>query len=94
MHDKIIIRRAHAADAEALDRLAQLDSSRVPEGDLMVALVDGDLRAAVPESGGRPIADPFHYTDELIDAIKACAGDDRASIRLRRRPILAALRLA
>jgi hypothetical protein len=94
MHDKIIIRRAHSGDAEALDRLAQLDSSRVPEGELIVALVDGDLRVAVPESGAAPIANPFHYTEELLDAIKAASGDDRAGIRVRRRPILSALRLA
>jgi hypothetical protein len=92
MHDKIIIRRAHSGDFEALDQLAQLDSSHVPEGDVIVALVDGEVRAAMPEGGGDAIANPFHYTDELVEALKVCSGEER--LRMRRRPLLAALRLA
>jgi hypothetical protein len=94
MYDKIIIRRANASDAEALERLAQLDSSRVPEGELIVASIGGELRAAMPESGGTGIADPFHYTEEILEAMTASTGADMARPRVRRRGLLTALRLA
>ena len=94
MNATVTIRPANLSDNAALERLAQLDSSHVPEGNLIVAYVGDDLRAAMPESGGPAIADPFHYTEELLDAIKACAGDDRARIRMRRRSVPTALRLA
>jgi hypothetical protein len=94
MNETITIRPANLNDTEAIERLAQLDSKPVPEGNLIVGCVGDDLRAAMSESGGPAIANPFHYTEELLDAIAACAGDDRARIRTRRRGIQTALRLA
>ena len=94
MNDKIIIRQAHSADAEAVQRLAQLDSTKVPEGDLIVALVGDDIRAAVAREGGQSIADPFHYTEELVDAMKSFSTSESPRLRMRRRPVLSALRLA
>src|SRR6476620_7749675 len=59
VYDGVTIRRSHASDRAALQRLAQLDSRRLAEGELLVAEVDGELRAALPLAGGGAIADPF-----------------------------------
>ncbi len=63
----IAIRKATADDVVAIRRLASLDSARkVPGGDLLVGVVDGEIRAALPIAGGRAIADPFHPTADLV----------------------------
>jgi hypothetical protein len=60
------IRAAGPADAAALRRLAQRDTQALPEGDLLVAIVDGEARAAISLASGKSIADPFHPTAELV----------------------------
>jgi hypothetical protein len=62
----VTLRMAVPADAEALDRLAQLDSRRAPRGAVLVADVAGDLWAAVSIDDGHAIADPFRPTGELV----------------------------
>lgn len=62
----VTIRRSVPADTRAIERLAALDSARAPAGDLVVAEVDGCLVAALPLHGGRPVADPFQPTAELV----------------------------
>jgi hypothetical protein len=65
----VTIREATGDDHEALARLAQLDSTRLPGGPMVIAEVHGELRAAYSLSEGRTIADPFHRTAELIDLL-------------------------
>lgn len=63
----LAIRLATPEDAPAVRRLAALDGAlAVPSGDVLVAVCDGEVRAAMPVAGGRPIADPFHPTAELV----------------------------
>ena len=62
----VIIRPADATDRRALQRLAALDSQALPQGDLLVAEVGGELRAAVPVEGGSAIADPFRPTRDVV----------------------------
>jgi hypothetical protein len=65
--ETLTIRMAVPADAEALDRLAQLDSAPTPAPvPMLVAEVGGQLRAAMPLHGGAAIADPFQRTVELV----------------------------
>jgi hypothetical protein len=65
--ETLTIRMAAPADAEALRRLAQLDSAPTPApAPMLIAEVAGELRAAVPLYGGRPMADPFHRTVDLM----------------------------
>jgi hypothetical protein len=92
----LTIRAAMPADSAALTRLAQRDSARAPHAsEMLLAEVDGDLRAAVPLHGGEAIADPFHPTSELVRILQARArqlaeaDSRRAPLRTRR---VAALR--
>lgn len=63
---ELTVRRSTASDRPGLERLAQLDSSSEPYGHYLLVEEDGELRAAVPATGGTPIADPFHRTDDLV----------------------------
>jgi hypothetical protein len=66
-HDNAItIRLAREDDAPALRVLAQLDGARLPEGELLVAEVDGELRAALRISDRAYVSDPFFPSRELV----------------------------
>lgn len=71
--DTIIIRSSTDHDAPALARLAALDSAHPLSGTALVAEVDGELRAALPMHGGRPIADPFAHTAHLVELLSSHA---------------------
>ena len=71
--DPITIRPAHAGDELALARLAALDSAGVPHAPVLLAEVNGELRAALSQADGSAIADPFHPTSALIDLLQARA---------------------
>ena len=62
----VLIRAARGSDGAALERLAELDSCRVPAGTLLVAEADGRLVAAIASSTGEAIADPFLPTADVI----------------------------
>src|SRR4051794_41364839 len=62
----ILIRRASEDDTTALRRLAQLDAARLPEGDLLVAEIDGELKAALRIADSAYVADPFYASKELV----------------------------
>ena len=68
--DGLMIRRSRAEDAPAIERLAQLDSQRVPSGDFLLAEVGGELVAAVSVTGDRAIADPFRRTDHIVELLR------------------------
>ena len=74
----LTIRHAIAADEADLTRLAALDSSRVPSGELLVAEVDGSLVAALSIDTGAAIADPFEHTAAIVDSLRAQARESRA----------------
>jgi CheY-like chemotaxis protein len=74
----ILIRRADIDDATALRRLAQLDGARLPEGDLLVAEADGELRAALRVSDSAYVSDPFFPSKELVRFL------DLRAMRVRR----------
>jgi hypothetical protein len=81
----IAIRRATAADRPALDRLAALDSARVPAGDVLIAEVGGEPQAALEIATGATIADPFRATSTLIELLELRAGRLRAGGDVRGR---------
>jgi len=61
----LTIRRLHAHDAAAVERLAQLDSGTVPTGELIGAEVEDKLLAVVSLTSGESVADPFSRSGEL-----------------------------
>lgn len=63
------IRRASAADANAITRLAELDSASPPTGELLLAEVGRELWAAVEIDSGRAIADPFRPSGDLVELL-------------------------
>ena len=66
----LTIRHAAAHDMKPLQRLAALDSRRVPSGELFVAEVDGRLLAATSIDTGAVIADPFEHTAAIVDLLQ------------------------
>jgi hypothetical protein len=92
----VTIRVAAPADAGALARLAELDSRTAPAGYVLVAEVDGVLRAAVPVGGGESVADPFHPTAALTSLLELRArqlrgGEVEPSAPPRRRGLVTVL---
>jgi hypothetical protein len=90
----VVIRIARSEDRSAIDRLAQLDGHppledrTLEDRTLMVAEVEGEVRAALPLDGGEPIADPFRPTAELVEMLRLRAGHLDGGLRrsgLRRR---------
>ena len=80
----IAIRHAHHGDGPAVSRLAALDSAPVPFGEVVLAEVDGELRAAVDVATGRVIADPFARTVELTELLRLHAARTRRGGAQRR----------
>jgi hypothetical protein len=66
----LTIRHAAADDMKSLERLAALDSRRVPSGELFVAEVDGRLLAATSIDTGAVIADPFEHTAQIVELLQ------------------------
>ena len=70
----ITIRLATGEDRIALLRLAALDSAEAaPPGRLLLAEVDGDVRAALSLDDGSAIADPFHPTLAILELLRTHA---------------------
>ena len=57
--DAVTIRRARPGDAVALARLVALDGGRQLAGDLLLAVIEGELWAALSLADGTVASDPF-----------------------------------
>jgi hypothetical protein len=92
----VTIRSATAADLEALERVAGLDSKRLPAGPLVVAVVEGRIWAAVSTVDDSAIADPFVPSGDLVGLLRTRASqlrDSRTRAPVPRlEPLLARLR--
>jgi hypothetical protein len=90
---ELIIRLARPEDEAAVERLAELDSARVPTGDVIVAEVRGTVWAALSLADFHAVADPFRPTGELVfllaergrQLVRHEERRSRGSRRLRRR---------
>jgi hypothetical protein len=85
VHDQVIVRYSTPADAPALARLAALDSARPLRGPALIAEADSRPLAALPLGSGRPIADPFEPTAELVALLELRAAQLRDEVSTRRR---------
>ena len=66
----VTVRRSTSGDESALARLAALDSASPPRGPALIAEADTRVLAALPLGSGRPIADPFEPTAELLQLLE------------------------
>ena len=92
----VTIRWATPADLPALERVAALDSKRLPAGPMLIASVDGQIWAALSTLDGAAIADPFTPSGDLVGLLRTRASQLRESQPqvpvLRLEPLLARLR--
>lgn len=87
----IAVRALSEDDAPRIRHLAELDSARVPAGDLLGAEVDGKLVAVLSLTDGRTISDPFHESAPAVELLRLRATQIKAPRRgldrlIRRRP--------
>jgi hypothetical protein len=88
----LTIRYATADDADAIRRLAALDSARQPRGAILVAEVAGEPWAAISLEDFHAISDPFRPSADLVwllvqrarDIERAGGGRTRGRRRSRR----------
>ncbi len=90
----VTVRYARDTDALALDRLAILSERPIPQGNLLVASVHGEVIAAAAVEGGPAIADPFRRTAYAVSEIRSFAKELRGPLPWLRTPILRSLRAA
>jgi hypothetical protein len=81
----VTVRFATPDDARELKRLAQLDSGPVPDGEALVAEVDGQLLVALPLGSGKALSDPFRRTAGLVRLLEVRESQLRGRGRRRRR---------
>jgi hypothetical protein len=82
MTDKTLtIRRADAADAGAVARLAALDSASPPTGEILLGELGGELWAAVEVDSGATIADPFRPSAAVAELLRKHAATSRREAR-------------
>jgi hypothetical protein len=62
----LALRVADDDEADAVRRLAELDSAPTPTGEILLAVVDGEPVAALSLSDGRVVADPFRRTADVV----------------------------
>ena len=69
MHSEITIRHATHNDVTAVRHLAALDESDAPQGDALLAFVDGELVAARSVKDSVAVADPFRRTRHVLELL-------------------------
>jgi hypothetical protein len=85
INSTLTIRKASETDGVALHDLAQLDSSRAPSGDVLVAQVGSELWAAVEVESGAAVADPFRPSADLVELLRFRAQGMRGEQLVERR---------
>ena len=68
--EPVSLRLCRAHDDPALERLAQLEGTRIRSGRYVIAEVNGTIVAAQPLDGGAPIADPFRKTAQVLPLLR------------------------
>ena len=90
-NNTLALRVAHSDEAPVVRRLAALDDSRPLDGDVLLAIVDGEPVAALSLHDGRVVANPFLHTADTIKLLSLRASqlaEPSASARRARIPRL------
>jgi hypothetical protein len=85
----ISLRLAGADDAASIQRLAALDSSHVPAGEVLIAELDGHAVAAISVDDGHMVATPMVATSDVQALLRLRS----AHLARRSRPWLHRFRL-
>jgi hypothetical protein len=78
------LRLARAGDTPAVHRLADLDDAQDLEGQVLLAVVDGEAVAALSLADRRVVANPFVGTQDAVTLLRMRA-DHLMGVRARRR---------
>ena len=89
----ITIRLSTSNDRPAIRRLAELDGRKAPAGEMLLAIVGGELRSALALANSETIADPFFPTAGLADLLRIRATTLHTAGLHRSRPLRARLAL-
>ena len=68
---QVTLRMAREGDTPAVRRLARLDSALPLGGDILLAIRDEQIAAAISLHSGRVVADPFLPTADLVVLLRA-----------------------
>jgi hypothetical protein len=90
----VALRVAQNDEAPVVRRLAALDDSRPLDGDVLLALVDGEAVAAVSLRDGRVVANPFLPTADTVRLLSLRAAQMGASAASSQRARIPRLRAA
>jgi hypothetical protein len=66
----IALRLAQADEADLVRRLAALDDAPALEGQVLLALIDGEAAAALSLRDGRVVANPFVLTENAVALLR------------------------
>ena len=69
----VALRVAESDEAAAVRRLAALDDQPALEGPVLMALLDGEVEAAISLRDRRVIANPFLVTRDLVQLLRVRA---------------------
>ena len=69
----VLVRPARSVDAADLAVLAALDSAMPLTGDVLLAVSEGEVAAAMSLDTGAVIANPFEPTAHLVDLLRTAA---------------------
>lgn len=89
----IVIRLASEQDAATLRELAELDEAPMPAGQLLLAVVGGEVISALSLEDGAVIANPFVRSADAVTLLRVRA-EHLSSPRRRRWRAIPRLRLA
>ena len=71
MSPTVVLRPASPEDAPSLHRLAVLDSSVAPRGEVVMAFRGAEPVAAVSVTDGHVVANPFARTADVVGMLRA-----------------------
>jgi len=93
-NNTLALRVADADEASVVRRLAALDDSPPLDGEVLLALVDGEAVAAVSLHDGRVVANPFRPTADTVTLLSLRASQLRRPPASPRRALIPRLRAA
>ena len=88
----LALRRAGPDETDVVRRIADLDDAPTLDGDVLLALIDGEPVAALSLSDGRSVADPFVPTTDALALLRLRASHLSSWGRARRRWVRLPLR--